>query len=102
MLNHRTWRDSLEADRPFIRYQPIRFFTRMAAMERARILSEEVAAQHVADDAAGPAPAPVSSDIPPVDDLELDFNFGIESSSDGEDENHWETDSQDGSDLNRN
>ncbi|KAF0634734.1 hypothetical protein FPSE5266_20418 [Fusarium pseudograminearum] len=93
------WRNSLEIERPFIRVQPIRFFTRMAAMERARVLREEVSAQYEADDAAGPAPTTTSPTIPPADGIDLDLDFNIDLSSDGDSQKHWETDSEVGSDL---
>ncbi|EKJ67859.1 hypothetical protein FPSE_12007 [Fusarium pseudograminearum CS3096] len=98
-IYHPMWRNSLEIERPFIRVQPIRFFTRMAAMERARVLREEVAAQYEADDAAGPDPTTTSPTIPPADGIDLDLDFNIDLSSDGDSQKHWETDSEVGSDL---
>ncbi|KAM0307407.1 hypothetical protein ACHAPM_000122 [Fusarium culmorum] len=94
-IYHPMWRNSLEIECPFVtRVQPIRFFTRMAAMERARVLREEAAAQYEADNAAGPAPTTTSPTIPPSDDIDLDLDLNVYSSSDGDSQKHWEIDSE--------
>ncbi|KAK6710755.1 hypothetical protein SNK03_005167 [Fusarium graminearum] len=65
----------------------------MAAMERARVLREEAAAQYEADNAAGPAPTTTSPTIPPSDDIDLDLGHNADTSSDGDSQKRWEIDS---------
>ncbi|RGP78678.1 hypothetical protein FLONG3_3215 [Fusarium longipes] len=97
MINQAIWRDSLELDRRHLRLQRIHFFTRMEAVEAAAVQNERAAAQYAQSGGHGPPPTQVAVNIPPRDDLELEFDFGIEH-SDSEDD--WETVSWNGSDVN--
>jgi hypothetical protein len=101
MINQRIWRDSLELERPTLRFQHIHFFTRMQTVEEARIRNEQAAAQQAQVGGQGLTLAQVAVTIPPRDDLELEFDHGIEWSSDDDSENDWETESWSDSDIDR-